>query len=104
MANDPVHRPMTLDEFLPLVGKRMMARCTPDEVPLTLVEASPSRTRFDADKPPFILIFRSDLDALLVDGIYVVSADGFGPDYIAITSLMTPRTRPPGYYYQAVFN
>ena len=104
MAKDLAFRTMTLDEFLPLVGKRMVADCTPDEVPLTLVEASPSRTTPGDVRPPFLLIFRSDLNALLTDGIYTVTGPGFGPDYIAITSLIAPRNGSPGYYYQAVFN
>lgn len=95
---------MTLNEFLPLVGTRMVADCTPDEVEITLVEALPSRHGGFNDRPSFLLIFRSEPEAMLTDGIYTVRGRNFGPDNIAITSLIRPRDAAAGHYYQAVFN
>lgn len=82
----------------------MRVDCSPAEVSLTLVEASPMKNASSGDRPPFILVFRSDPDTLLMDGIYAFRTKAFGPDLIAINSLITPRNREPGYYYQAVFN
>jgi len=97
-------RPMVLDEFLSLVGKGFVADCAPRPVELTLVEASPDRHGGLPDRPPFILVFRSAPDALLVSGSYAMRAEGFGPDLIYISEMAPPAGAAEGRYYQAVFN
>ncbi|HEX4848134.1 MAG TPA: hypothetical protein VFV30_08315 [Novosphingobium sp.] len=105
MADDDIlHRPMVLDEFLPLVGRQFLANCDPAEVELTLVEASPLKDRGVTDRPPFILVFHTPPEAMLVEGSYVMRCGGWGPDRISIWPTMPPRPAEPGYYYQAVFN
>ena len=97
-------RPMTLDEFLPLVGMTLKVDCAPNVVPLTLVEASPSRHPGLDDRPPFALIFRSAPNAFLVAGTYAMQCSGFGPALIDIAPIAAIPGATPGHYYQAVFN
>lgn len=104
MTNVPAPRPIFLDELTPLVGQTLTADCDPRAVPLELVEASPLRNHARLDREPFILIFRSAPDAVLLSGSYVLRGQGFGPDLIDIAQI-APRTGgTPGNYYQAVFN
>jgi len=100
----PAPRPIFLEELTPLVGRTLTADCEPRSVALELVEASPLRNHAKLDRPPFILIFRSEPDAMLMPGGYVMRGPGFGPDVIHITEIAAPRTGSPGHYYQAVFN
>lgn len=100
----PLPRPIFLEELTPLVGKTLTADCDPRSVPLELVEATPLRNHAKLDRPPFLLIFRSAPDAVLMSGSYVMRGQGFGPDVIDISQIAPPRTRGPGHYYQAVFN
>jgi hypothetical protein len=95
---------MTLDEFVPLVGRTLHVDTQPAAVELVLVEASPLPHAGRRDRPPFILVFRSAPEVLLVDGTYAMRGQGFGPDAIGIGSLQPPIGAEPGYYYQAVFN
>jgi hypothetical protein len=97
-------RPMVLEEFTPLVGKRFVADCDPAEVEITLIEASPMRDHGMASRPPFILIFHTPPEYMLGDGSYVLSCGKWGPDLISIWSTLAPPGSEPGYYYQAVFN
>ncbi len=100
----PLPRPIHLGEFTPLVGHALMADCDPQLVALQLVEASPLINHAKLDRPPFILIFRSAPDAVLVSGSYVMRGDGFGPERIDIAQIARPLSGEPGHYYQAIFN
>lgn len=105
MADETVlHRPMVLEEFLPLVGRQFIANCEPTEVEIQLIEASPLRDRGVTERPPFILIFRTSPEAMLMEGSYVLRCGKWGPDRIAIWPTLAPARAEPGYYYQAVFN
>jgi hypothetical protein len=95
---------MVLEEFTPLVGRAFKADCEPNSIELTLVEASPLRDHALADRPPFILIFHTPPEVLLVDGIYVLRCGRWGPDNISLGSCLAPPNGQAGYYYQAVFN
>lgn len=97
-------RPMTLNEFEPLVGRDFAVDTSPREVEITLIEASPLPDCGQLDRPPFILIFRSRPEVMLVDGIYAMRCKDFGPELVGLSSLMAPLRSEPGYYYQAVFN
>lgn len=97
-------RPMVLEEFTPLVGRAFTADCEPRSVDLELVEASALRPNALSARPPFILVFRSGVDAMLADGGYILRCGGWGPDIIYLLSLTPPADAPPGFYYQAVFN
>lgn len=97
-------RPMLLEEFTPLVGDQFDFDCTPDPVKLRLIEASPLVDRGDVARPPFILVFHSGPETMLLDGIYTVSHDRLAPTAISIGSLMVPPSAEPGHYFQAVFN
>ncbi len=100
----PAPRPMTLDEFTPLLGKEFRADCTPGEVPLVLAEAYPLRDSGLVDRPPFMLVFRSPPEALLLEGAYAMQCGGWGPELIHISQIAAPRDSERGHYYQAVFN
>lgn len=105
MADETVlHRPMLLEEFLPLVDKHFIAHCDPNEVAIQLIEASPLRDRGVTDRPPFILIFHTPPEVMLAEGSYVLRCGSWGPDRIAIWPTLAPVRAEPGYYYQAVFN
>ncbi len=103
-ATPPLPRPIRLEEFTPLIGKPLLADCDPNAVALHLVEATALRDHGQVERPPFILIFRSSLSALLTTGIYTMRGDGFGPDLIQISQIAAPFAGEPGHYYQAVFN
>ncbi len=102
--DDVASRPMVLEEFLPLVGKRFIADCTPAEVEISLVDASPLKDHGITDRPPFLLVFHTPPEIQLLDGSYLLKCGKWGPDRISIWSLIPPPNSPPGYYYQAVFN
>lgn len=104
--NDPeiAFRPMILDEFTPLLGRVFTADCEPKSVKLTLVEAYPLRASLTTIRPPFILIFYTPPEVLLVDGIYALRCGSWGPDHISIGSTLAPPEADAGHYYQAVFN
>lgn len=97
-------RPMVLEEFAPLVGSAFIAHCDPDEVELALIEATALKDRGVTDRPPFILIFRTPPEVMLVEGSYVMRCGPWGPDRISIWPTIAPHRAEPGYYYQAVFN
>lgn len=97
-------RPMVLEEFLPLVGRAFVAHCEPAEIEIALVEAAPLKDRGLTSRPPFILIFRTPPEALLVEGSYVLRCGSWGPDRISIWPTIAPHQAAPGHYYQAVFN
>lgn len=100
----PLPRPIHLGEFMPLVGHSLMADCDPQAVALQLIEASPLINHAKLDRPPFILIFRSAPDAMLMPGRYVLRGGGFGPDLVDIARIACPLSAEPGHYYQSVFN
>lgn len=97
-------RTMLLEEFAPLVGRIILADCNPRPAELTLVEATPLRHQIEGARSPFIAIFRSSPQVLLVSGNYVMHAAGFGPDLIYISQVAAPLGATEGHYYQAVFN
>jgi hypothetical protein len=93
-----------LDEFTPLVGQQLLADCNPKVATLTLVEATPLRQPDFGNRMPFILIFRSEPDVLLLAGSYAMRCNGFGPESIYIAQMAQPPEGQLGHYYQAVFN
>lgn len=98
-------RPMTIDEFTPLVGQDFEVDCTPATATIRLVEATPLRDLGNSDRPPFILVFRSAPEVMLIDGIYTLRSGSFGPAAIGIGSMVAPIGGAPGhYYYQSIFN
>ena len=105
MKNDSIiPRDPHLDEFLPFVGQTIWADCDPAPVPLALIEATPLVNRAGLTRPPFLLVFRSAPEALLVSADYVLRNERFGPDRVSLTQMARPSSGPPGHYYQAIFN
>lgn len=100
----PFPRSISIDEFIPLLGRVLSADCDPRSVDLHLVEATPLVNHARIDRPPFILILRSSPDARLVSGGYVLRGNGFGPDLVDIMQIARPAAAAPGHYYQALFN
>ena len=95
---------MILDEFTSLVGHDFTVDCIPDPITVRLTEASSLRPNGATGRPPFILVFRSDPDVLLLAGSYRMQAEGFGPDLIHLSDMAPPPNAEAGYSYQAVFN
>jgi hypothetical protein len=102
--SDLLPRPMTLDEFAPMVGQTLLADCNPNPVELQLVEAKPLPNLSGVERHPFLLMFRTPPEILLVTGIYAMKCGEWGPDLIYIERTMSPNPKDPGYFYQAVFN
>jgi hypothetical protein len=104
-TTDVSPRMMVLAEFLPLIGQEFLLDATPDEIAITLTEAYPLRPNASADRPPFMLIFRSSADIVLLTGLYRMRTKNFGPDLIHITQTSAPAREKPGFnYYQATFS
>ena len=101
---DLLPRPMTLDEFTPMVGLNLLADCNPKPVELKLVSAKPLPHLAPIERAPFILVFRSPAEIVLVTGIYAMKFGEWGPDLIYIEEMMTPDLNDNGHFYQAVFN
>jgi hypothetical protein len=97
-------RPMTMDEFLPLVGQVLLADCNPKPAELKLVEARPLSNQGWAPRPPFLLIFRSVPEILLVAGVYSMRCGEWGPELIYIEQMAALGFAEAGRFYQAVFN
>ena len=95
---------MTLAEFAPMVGQNLIADCSPKPVELKLVSATPLTHYAPIERPPFILIFRTPAQILLVGGIYAMRCGEWGPDLIYIDGVISPDPKDDGHFYQAVFN
>lgn len=97
-------RPMTMNEFAPLVGQTLLVDCNPRMAELKLVAMNPLRDRGVVNRPPFELLFRSDPMVQLVAGIYNMRLGEWGPAAIYIEPMARHPQDEPGCYYQAVFN
>ena len=101
---DIVPRPMTLGEFMPMVGQHLLANCSPAPVELKLMSAKPLRHLAPIERPPFILMFRSPPEIQLLKGIYEMKCGEWGPELIYIEETPAPDLTDKGHFYQAVFN
>jgi hypothetical protein len=101
---DLLPRPMTLDEFTPMVGQTLLADCNPKPVELKLTEARPSPNYGPVERHPFILIFRTPPEIVLVAGIYAMRCGEWGPDLIYIEEMAASDLTDKRHFYQAVFN
>jgi hypothetical protein len=95
---------MTLDEFLPMLRQNLLADCDPQPVELTLTEARPLPNHAKLDRHPFLLIFRTPPEILLLTGIYAMRCGEWGPDLIYIEQTASPDLKDKAHFYQAVFN
>lgn len=95
---------LSIEHFRPHVGKQFIADCTPSEVELQLIEASPLLARNASAQVPFLLVFHTPPQRMLLPGLYTMRRDGFDPAQIHISDMLAPAGSAPGYYYQAVFN
>ena len=92
---------LSAEDFEPWIGQMFVAETDPEPVSIRLegVERRPASPF--AIRAPFNLVFRSPMDVLLVDGIYKLRCDRFGPHDI----FLTPIVSPPGQrLYAAIFN
>ncbi len=101
---DLVPRPMTMNEFAPMVGQVLLADCNPKPAELKLVEMRPLKDQGLVERPPFVLVFHSAPQILLLTGIYAMRCGEWGPDLIYIEEMASLGFKEPGHYYQAVFN
>ena len=95
---------MTLDEFTPMVGQTLLADCNPEPVEIALTSASPLPNHAQIERPPFILVFRTPPEIVLVAGIYAMKCGEWGPDLIYMEEMAPPDLTDKGHFYQAVFN
>ena len=95
---------MTLDEFAPMVGQTLLVDCEPKPVEIELTSARPLPNHGVVERPPFILIFRTPPEIVLVAGIYPMKCGEWGPDLIYIEQVASPDLKDKGHFYQAVFN
>ncbi|WP_430438757.1 DUF6916 family protein [Methylosinus trichosporium] len=102
--HDIAPRPMTLDEFVPMIGQILLADCNPSPAALELVSAKPLTNHGLTARPPFHLVFRSAPEVLLLPGVYAMRCGEWGPDAIYIEQMASLGFDAPGHYYQAVFN
>lgn len=103
-SSEILPRTMVLEEFTPHLEQTFQAECVPKSVDLTLVEAYPLKDQGVTTRPPFILIFHSAPNSLLLAGTYVMRSGKFDPFSICIEPTMPALGAAPGHYYQAVFN
>ena len=101
---DLLPRPMTLDEFTPMIGQTLLCDCNPKPVEIKLTAARPLPHRRPAQRHPFILIFRTPPEIVLVAGIYAMRCGEWGPDLVYIEEMAAPDLIDKGHFYQAVFN
>jgi hypothetical protein len=95
---------MTLDEFMPMLGQNLLADCSPQPVELKLTAVRPLTNHARLDRPPFVLVFRTPPQILLVAGVYAMRCGDWGPDLIYIEQMAAPEAKDDGHFYQAVFN
>ena len=95
---------LELNHFRPHVGKQFIADCTPSQVELQLIEASPLAQRGTVVRAPFLLVFHTPPERMLLPGTYTMWREGFVPAQIHIGDMIAPPDSAPGYYYQAIFN
>lgn len=104
MTDTPIPRRVPMEQFEPFVGRVLEAHCDPEHVPLMLVSVDPRLTASPLQQPAYSVLLRSAADQLLMDGVYVLSAAGFGREPVFLSSCLAPQGGEPGYYYQVVFN
>lgn len=89
------------EDFEPCVGRVFQAATDPAPVQIRLISVFRRPTSLFGYRQPFHLVFRSAWNVLLVDGLYLLSCDSFGPHEIYLAALApTPTER----LYQAVFS
>jgi len=103
-TSDILPRPIALDEFMPMVGQTLLADCSPTPVEIKLVSATPLPNLSGVERHPFLLIFRTPPEVLLLTGIYAMKCGEWGPDLIYIEETMSPDPKDDGHFYQATFN
>jgi hypothetical protein len=103
-TSDILPRPIALDEFMPMVGQTLLADCSPAPVEIKLVSAKPLPNLSGVERHPFLLIFRTPPEVLLITGIYAMKCGEWGPDLVYIERTMSPDPKDDGHFYQATFN
>lgn len=104
MTDTPIPRSVPMEQFQPFVGRVLEAHCDPEHVPLTVVSVDPTLALSPLQKASYNVLLRSAPDQLLMDGVYVLSAPGFGSEPVFLSACLAPMTGEPGYYYQVIFN
>lgn len=95
-----LERILTAEDFEPWVGRPFAVEADPEPVSIDLLSLVRGAAHPLAIRTPFKLTFRSAPDALLIDGLYTMRCDRFGP----VEVFMTPLLSPPGQrLYEAIF-
>ena len=92
---------LSVEDFEPWLGAVFTLDADPDPVSIQLIKIAPRMTTsLSHRKVAFSLIFRSQPDVMLLDGIYAMTSGRFGPVNVHITPVMSP---PGERHYEAVF-
>lgn len=87
-----------------MVGQMLVADCSPTPVEIKLVSAKPMPNLSGVERHPFLLMFRTPPEVLLLTGIYAMKCGEWGPDLVYIEETMSPDPKDDGHFYQATFN
>jgi hypothetical protein len=94
---------LTIDDFAAHVGETFAVETTPQPVGIVLEAIDTGPGEAWMARQPFVLVFSSPWEVLLVEAQYLVKPAGIGP---GMTLHLMPINTPPGgrRRYQAVFN
>lgn len=94
---------LTIDDFTPHVGESYLVDAHPQPIPLRLDEVLADLGEAWMERQPFILLFSTPWEALLVEGLYRLTR---GPGATPVELHIMPINAPPGprRIYQSVMN
>ncbi len=99
--------PVTMDTFLPLLGKVFNVLHCEVPVELKLIEVSDSTKGrpWPAKLPkPFLLIFSGPPERILMEGMRILKCDGEEPFQLYVIPILTHDPAETGQLYQVIFN
>lgn len=89
--------------FTPFVGRQWLVDAQPKPITIQLDQVDNVRGGMPGGRDPFVLVFSTPWDTLLIEGHYPMRP---GPDAEAVSIHLIPTQTPPGprRNYHAVFN
>ncbi|HEV7373026.1 DUF6916 family protein [Arenibaculum sp.] len=99
--------PVTMETFLPLLGKTFNVLHCDVAVELKLTEVSDSTKGrpWPAKLPkPFLLIFSGPPERILMEGMRVLQTPGVDPFQLYVIPILTHDPGESGQLYQVIFN
>jgi hypothetical protein len=89
--------------FTPFVGRQWLVSAQPKDITLQLDEVDNLRGGMPGGRDPFVLIFSTPWDTLLVEGHYLMRP-GHDAEAVSIHLIPTQTAPGPRRSYHAVFN